>query len=146
MTHHDKPLLDQGPEYDKAYDREYSHEKFLSKIVANAPFLQGQRGMQMLSMLLQLYYLIRSPGVPIWIKGVVVGALGYFIVTPDAVPDITPVIGFVDDLGVLAAAFAAVTTHISPRIKKRVEEMLVSLRIRSQLEIPDTLDDNENRS
>ncbi|OUS26314.1 hypothetical protein A9Q99_18990 [Gammaproteobacteria bacterium 45_16_T64] len=128
------------------YDGEYSHEKFLTKVVAIAPFLQGPRGLKMLSMSLQLYYLVRSSDTPVWVKAIVVGALGYFVFTPDAIPDVAPVIGFVDDLGVLAAAFAAVTAHISPRIKKRVEEMLVSLRIRSQLEIPDTLDDKDYRS
>ena len=70
-------------------------------------------------------------------KGTVIAALGYFIVVPDAIPDVTPVVGFVDDLGVLVSAAAAVAPYISPTIKKRVEETLVSLKLRARSKTPD---------
>ncbi|MBM4169634.1 MAG: DUF1232 domain-containing protein [Ignavibacteria bacterium] len=37
-------------------------------------------------------------------KAIVIGALLYFIIPIDSVPDIIPVVGFLDDMGVAAAA------------------------------------------
>ncbi len=37
-------------------------------------------------------------------KAIVVGALLYFIIPLDSIPDIVPVVGFLDDMGVAAAA------------------------------------------
>ena len=119
---------------DDAFKNEYSDDGFLKKLVSVIPLARSKQGMNLISTVMQLFYVAKSPGIPLWVKGTVVAALGYFIVTPDAVPDITPIVGFVDDLAVLASALAAVAPYISPSIKKRVEEMLVSLRIRSDLE------------
>lgn len=98
----------------------YSPEALFSKLAK----LGGKGGFELLNRVLQLYYLARTPDIPVWVKGMVVAALGYFIVTPDAIPDITPVVGFVDDLGVLATTLAAVASYISPKIKKRAAERL----------------------
>lgn len=45
-----------------------------------------------------------DPNVKWYRKSVVVAALIYFVTPMDAVPDFTPVAGFLDDLGVIAAA------------------------------------------
>ena len=47
-----------------------------------------------------------------WAKATIVGALGYFITPLDAIVDLTPVVGYADDLGVLALAIAAVATYV----------------------------------
>ena len=49
---------------------------------------------------------------PVWAKGIIIGALGYFISPVDAIPDIVPVVGYTDDLGALAIALAAIAAHI----------------------------------
>ena len=87
------------------------------------PMLQrvcSKAGLDLVSRALQLYYLARSPDIPIWAKASIFGALGYLVVTPDAVPDITPVLGFVDDLAVLTSALAGVSGYVSPEIRARV--------------------------
>ena len=53
-----------------------------------------------------LYRYIRDPRVHWGKKVLVVGALLYFILPVDAIPDLTPVIGFSDDAGVIAATVA----------------------------------------
>lgn len=77
-------------------------------------------GLDLVSRALQLYYLARSPDIPAWAKASIFAALGYLVVTPDAVPDITPVLGFVDDLAVLTSALAGVSAYISPEIRAKV--------------------------
>ena len=52
------------------------------------------------------------------------GALGYFISPFDAIPDMTPVIGYVDDLGVLTMALATVAAYISDDIKSKAKAKL----------------------
>ena len=50
-----------------------------------------------------LYRYIRDPIVSWHRKAIVVAGLIYFICPIDAIPDITPFIGYLDDLGVIAA-------------------------------------------
>ncbi len=50
-----------------------------------------------------LYRYIRDPLVSWHRKAIVVAGLIYFICPVDAIPDITPFIGYLDDLGVIAA-------------------------------------------
>lgn len=51
-----------------------------------------------------LYEFMRDPGVPRYKKAVAVGALAYFILPWDAVIDYYPLVGYLDDAGVVAAA------------------------------------------
>ena len=120
-----------------SYASEYNREELLTKIISVLPLLKSKQGTRLVSTVLQLFYLAKSTDVPLWVKATVIAALGYFIVVPDAIPDVTPIVGFVDDLGVLASALAAVAPYISPTIKKRVEETLVSLKLRTRSKTTD---------
>jgi uncharacterized membrane protein YkvA (DUF1232 family) len=54
--------------------------------------------------LAQLRRYLRDAAVPGWRKFVVAGALAYVLLPIDLVPDLVPVLGWLDDLGALAAA------------------------------------------
>ncbi|WP_371877656.1 YkvA family protein [Pyxidicoccus parkwayensis] len=47
---------------------------------------------------------VRDPRVPLWRKLAGVLAVVYFLSPVDAIPDFIPVLGWLDDLGVLSAA------------------------------------------
>jgi uncharacterized membrane protein YkvA (DUF1232 family) len=47
-------------------------------------------------------------------KGILLGALAYFVLPVDAIPDILAGVGFTDDVAVLSAALAAVRSSITP--------------------------------
>jgi len=66
---------------------------------------------------LMLYYTLRAPETPLWCRTVILGALGYFISIIDGIPDLTPFLGYTDDISVMAAAVATLATHITPEIK-----------------------------
>ena len=53
-----------------------------------------------------------------------IGAVGYFISPIDAIPDITPVVGYADDLGVIALAVSSLKKQITPKIKKQAKDKL----------------------
>lgn len=78
-------------------------------------------GREAVEKLLMLVYAAQSPQTPRWAKTVIAGALAYFVLPTDAVPDILPGIGFTDDLSMLAAALAAVALYIDPAIRARAE-------------------------
>jgi len=50
-----------------------------------------------------LYNYIKDSDVQWYRKAIVIGALLYFIAPIDAIPDISPLIGYLDDLGVITA-------------------------------------------
>ena len=51
-------------------------------------------------------------------KAIVVSALIYFIVPIDAIPDITPLIGYMDDLGVITALMKYLGSELIPYYDK----------------------------
>ena len=53
--------------------------------------------------ILALYKYMRDPFVKWYRKSIVVAALIYFIMPIDTIPDLTPLFGYLDDLGVITA-------------------------------------------
>ncbi|KIQ05975.1 hypothetical protein RU07_00345 [Agrobacterium tumefaciens] len=58
------------------------------------------------------YYCATDRETPFRAKGILLAALGYFILPIDVVPDIFAVVGFTDDIAVLTAALAMIRAHI----------------------------------
>jgi uncharacterized membrane protein YkvA (DUF1232 family) len=63
---------------------------------------------------LALYKYMRDPLVSWHRKAIVVAALIYFISPIDAIPDITPLIGYLDDLGVITALLKYLGSELIP--------------------------------
>ncbi|KZY58637.1 hypothetical protein A3742_13090 [Oleiphilus sp. HI0071] len=74
-----------------------------------------------------LYYTMRDPATPTWCKSVIAGALAYFISFIDGIPDLTPVLGYTDDLTVMIAAISVIATHISDENKRKAKEKAENL-------------------
>jgi uncharacterized membrane protein YkvA (DUF1232 family) len=96
-----------------SYDAEYSAPRFWDKITRHA---KGA-GRQAVEKALWLFYGVQSDGTPKWAKRVIYGALGYFILPLDAIPDFIPAAGYTDDLTVMAAALATVAVYITDDVK-----------------------------
>ena len=58
------------------------------------------------------YYCAFDPDTPMRTRGILLGALAYFVLPFDFVPDFLAVVGFSDDIAVLTAAFAAISGQI----------------------------------
>ncbi len=76
-------------------------------------------GREVVEKALLLYYAAQEEKAPSWAKATIAGALGYFIVPLDAIADITPAVGYADDLGVLVLAIAAVTRYINADVRAK---------------------------
>lgn len=74
--------------------------------------------------LLAAYFCAFDPATPKRVKAVLLGALAYFILPADLIPDIIAGLGFTDDLTVLTAAFGMVRGHVTPEHRQRAADYL----------------------
>ncbi|MBN7798080.1 YkvA family protein [Parahaliea mediterranea] len=96
----------------------YSEAGFWRKLGQYA----GAAGRELVEKALLMYYAARRDETPAWARATIYGALGYFIAPFDAVVDITPVVGYSDDLGVLALAFVTVARYIDDGVRAQAAE------------------------
>jgi uncharacterized membrane protein YkvA (DUF1232 family) len=91
-----------------AQDSESVRRRFWTKfrrVVAKLPFAEE---------LLAAYYCAFDRETPRHVQLSLLGAIAYFILPFDFVPDMLPVLGFTDDAAVLATALRMVASHITP--------------------------------
>lgn len=74
--------------------------------------------------LVAAYYCALDRDTPAYVRAVLVGALAYFVLPTDVVPDFLAGIGYTDDASVLAAAIAAVGRHLEPRHRAQARRTL----------------------
>lgn len=85
----------------------------------------GMLGEAVLLPLLQLYYIYRSPEVPFRGKLYITGALGYFILPLDFIPDFMPaLLGFSDDIIVIGIVMKQVDRYLTPVIDAKARAVL----------------------
>ena len=91
-----------------AKDRESVRKRFwikLKRVVAGLPFAED---------LLAAYYCAFDKQTPRHVQVALLGAIAYFILPFDFIPDMMPILGFTDDAAVLATAIRLVAAHIRP--------------------------------
>ncbi len=90
----------------------------LRRIAAQLPFAED---------LLTAYYCAFDRATPLQVKATLVGAIAYFVLPVDAIPDVLPVIGFTDDAAVLAVAIKLVAGAIRPEHREAAKRKLMEL-------------------
>jgi len=87
--------------------------------VATVPFLED---------ILTAHYCAFDRHTPVHVKAVLVGALVYFVMPDDLVPDYLPIIGYADDAAVLGMAIKFMSSHIKPEHREAARRMVARLR------------------
>jgi len=72
-----------------------------------------------------LFYLFKDKKVPHSSKTIIIAALAYFIFPVDSIPDMTPIIGYSDDLGILYVTISQLIKYINPEILNQVKNRIV---------------------
>jgi uncharacterized membrane protein YkvA (DUF1232 family) len=90
----------------------------LASVAARIPFAED---------LLAAYYCAFDGATPLPVKATLVGAIAYFVLPFDAIPDVLPVLGFTDDAAVLAAALKLVSDHMRPEHRQAARVRLAEL-------------------
>jgi uncharacterized membrane protein YkvA (DUF1232 family) len=91
-----------------AKDRDSVRRRFwikFKRVVVHLPFAED---------LLAAYYCAFDKQTPRHVQATLLGAIAYFILPFDFIPDVMPVLGFTDDAAVLATAIKLVANHITP--------------------------------
>jgi uncharacterized membrane protein YkvA (DUF1232 family) len=73
---------------------------------------------------LLLFYAFKRKETPTWAKNIIIGVLGYLIAPIDLIPDLTPFIGYTDDLGVLGIGLVAIASYINDSVKLQAKTTL----------------------
>jgi len=102
------------------HSKHYSEDSFFDKILGTAK----TAGISVIYAGLLLFYTLKKTTTPRWAKATIIGSLGYFISPLDAIPDMIPIAGYSDDLGVLALAIGAVVMFIGDEEKQKSKEKL----------------------
>lgn len=85
---------------------------------------------QVMEKALLLRELLLDGGTPLWVRGSIIGVLGYFILPIDMLPDPLPGVGFVDDLAALTLVVSLclenslITDKVRERALKRMPACL----------------------
>ena len=105
---------------DKDYSKHYSEKTLWEKIRK----FSKDAGVKVVYAVLLLFYAMKDKSVSLKTKLTVAAALGYFILPTDAIFDLTPLIGYSDDLGVLIFALAQISSSITPEVKEKAKNKL----------------------
>ncbi len=105
-----------------ARDRDSVRQRFwvkMKRVASHLPFAEE---------LLAAYYCAFDLKTPRHVQAALLGALAYFVLPFDFVPDLLPILGFGDDAAILATALRLVATHITP--EHRVAAQAAMKRVR----------------
>ena len=101
-----------------AQDPESIRKRFwrkLKQVSAKLPFVED---------LLAAYYCAFDRQTPRHVQVALLGAVAYFILPFDFIPDMLPVLGFTDDAAILATAIRMVAAHITPEHREAARAAL----------------------
>lgn len=91
----------------------------LARVLASVPFAEDA---------VAAYYCAFDKATPLRARGILIGALAYFILPFDVIPDFILGLGFTDDMAVLLTAFNVIRTHLKPHHRERARETLERLK------------------
>lgn len=102
------------------YSKYYSEKSLWEKIKK----FSKQAGTKVIYAVLLLYYAMLDNKISMKPKLLIVASLGYFILPTDAIFDLTPIIGFSDDLGVLIFALNQISSIVTAEVKENARNKM----------------------
>ena len=95
------------------YEKHYDDDAFWAKLQKFA----RKAGIKVTYAALLLYYVLKSQSTSTKDRAKIIGALGYFILPIDLIPDFIPIAGYTDDLAALVWGIYCVIKSITPDVK-----------------------------
>ena len=106
-------------EMDK-HRREFSEPAFWQKLRQYA----RQAGTKIVYTALLLFYAYKRKETPTWAKSIVLGVLGYLLAPIDMIPNLTPIIGYTDDIGILSFGLVTIAAYVNDGVKEQARAKL----------------------
>jgi uncharacterized membrane protein YkvA (DUF1232 family) len=91
----------------------------LKRSLARIPFAED---------VLAAFYCAFDPATPLKVKGILLGALAYFIMPIDVIPDVLLGLGFTDDMAVLYTAISMIRSHMTQAHRDKAKQTLEKLK------------------
>lgn len=104
----------------KKYRKAFSGRKLVQKL----PNYLKAIGIKAVYTVLLLFNAYQRKETPAWAKNIILGALGYLLAPIDGIPDITPFLGFTDDMGVLSFGLVSIACYINEGVRKDARKQL----------------------
>lgn len=89
----------------------------MKKVVAYINTYAKQMGTQLVYAGMLLYYAYGQKDTPAWAKSTIIGAIAYLLSPIDSIPDLTPFLGFTDDMGVVMFGLVAIACYIDEEVR-----------------------------
>jgi uncharacterized membrane protein YkvA (DUF1232 family) len=102
------------------YSKYYTEKSLWEKIKK----FSKAAGTKVIYAVLLLYYALKDSKVSLKTKIFIAASLGYFILPADAIFDLTPIIGYSDDLGVLLFALKQISSAITNEVKENARNKI----------------------
>jgi uncharacterized membrane protein YkvA (DUF1232 family) len=74
-----------------------------------------------------MIYAYQSDRTPSWARRIILGAFAYLLSPIDSIPDLSPVIGFTDDLGVISFGLVSIACYIDDNVRTQARKKLYDL-------------------
>ncbi|EIO5099427.1 MULTISPECIES: YkvA family protein [Vibrio harveyi group] len=110
-------------EAQEKYNDEFSDDSFWEKCKSYATSI-GKGGLEKA---FTLYYATEHKDCTLAHKTAIYGALGYLISPIDAIPDLTPILGYTDDIGLIGTALVAVASCIDDGVIEQAQQKVENL-------------------
>jgi uncharacterized membrane protein YkvA (DUF1232 family) len=81
-------------------------------------------GIKLVYTALLLWFAYQRQETPKWAKRIILGVIAYFLSPIDMIPDLTPFLGFTDDLGILGMGLVAIAGYINEDVKVNARKKL----------------------
>ena len=106
----------------KKYAENYDEKKMWSKI--KDFFFEA--GINLVIKVVQLWYVLQKPEVPVHIKVAIMGAIAYFVMPVDFILDVLPG-GYHDDLLAVTLTLIAAEEYIDDEVRKKAREKVMEI-------------------
>lgn len=104
----------------KEDSKQVTGERLWTKITKYAQ----KAGVKVIYAVLLMWYAYQRKDTPSWAKRIILGALAYFVSPIDMIPDLSPFLGFTDDLGILGMGLVAVAAYINDDVRSNARQRL----------------------
>lgn len=106
----------------------FDHDKLVQFGLQKAKHI----GAKAIYQILLCYFTYKQKDTPAFVKQTLMGVIGYVLSPIDVVPDLTPVLGYTDDIGVLAYALVALSSYINAESHLEASKLMRSWNINFQ--------------
>jgi uncharacterized membrane protein YkvA (DUF1232 family) len=71
-----------------------------------------------------LYHAYKRPETPFWAKNIIMASIAYFLAPFDSIPDLTPFLGYTDDISVMMFGLVSIACFINEDVRINARKSL----------------------